>query len=76
MQHRHIVVEDINWYTSCMYLFTSHPKWFCNSMNESEVFSECSRRDFFRFLKIVLGFLSILPQTAPMFVIYIPFSHV
>ena len=35
IRSRHIVVEGMNWYTSCMYLFTSHPKWFGNSMNES-----------------------------------------
>ena len=66
-----IIVEGINWHASCIYLFTCHPKWFCNSTNESYVFSECSRRDYFRFLKIVLGFLNTLPQTAPIFMIYI-----
>ena len=30
VQHRSEVEKGLTRYTSCMYLFTSHPKCFCN----------------------------------------------
>ena len=61
--HSRIVRKCKKIYASCMYLYSRNPKCYCNVSYESCKSSECSRRDFFRFPKIMVGFLVIMLQT-------------